>query len=42
MRKELKELFITGCNEKVQKKGDNLGSSFYAFFQKMKVIILNF
>ena len=33
MRKELKEIFIHGCNEKIEKKGDNVGLSFYAFFK---------
>jgi hypothetical protein len=33
MRKELRELFISGCNEKIQKKGDSVGLSFYAFFK---------
>ena len=30
MRKELREIFIHGCNEK---KGDSVGLSFYAFFK---------
>lgn len=33
MRKELRELFINGCNEKIQKNGDSVGLSFYAFFK---------
>ena len=33
MRKELRELFINGCNEKIQKKGNTVGLSFYAFFK---------
>ena len=33
MRKELREIFIHGCNEKIEKKGDNVGLSFYAFFK---------
>jgi hypothetical protein len=33
MRKELRERFISGCNEKIQKKGDSVGLSFYAFFK---------
>jgi len=41
MRKELRERFISGCNEKIQKKGDSVGLSFYAF-SKIKMIILNF
>lgn len=33
MRKELREIFIHGCNEKIEKKGDSVGLSFYAFFK---------
>ena len=33
MRKELREIFIHGCNEKIAKKGDGVGLSFYAFFK---------
>lgn len=33
MRKELQELFIHGCNEKIEKKGNTVGLSFYAFFK---------
>ena len=33
MRDELKEIFIRGCNEKIEKKGENVGLSFYAFFK---------
>ena len=33
MRKELREIYIHGCNEKIEKKGDNVGLSFYAFFK---------
>lgn len=33
MRKELREIFIRGCNEKIAKKGDSVGLSFYAFFK---------
>ena len=33
MRDELKEIFIRGCNEKNEKKGENVGLSFYAFFK---------
>lgn len=33
MRKDLRELFINGCNEKIQKKGHSVGLSFYAFFK---------
>ncbi|MFW2750411.1 hypothetical protein ACN6QM_17860, partial [Acinetobacter baumannii] len=27
MRHELKEIFIKGCDEKIEKKGDNVGLS---------------
>ena len=33
MRDELKEIFIRGSNEKIEKKGENVGLSFYAFFK---------
>ncbi|MEB3753181.1 DUF6500 family protein [Acinetobacter sp. MD2(2019)] len=33
MRPELRERFIHGCNEKIDKKGANVGLSFYAFFK---------
>ncbi|MDC4669843.1 DUF6500 family protein [Acinetobacter baumannii] len=33
MRHELKEIFIKGCDEKIEKKGDKVGLSFYAFFK---------
>lgn len=33
MRKELREIFIAGCDEKIAKKGNNVGLSFYAFFK---------
>lgn len=33
MRQELKELFIRGCDEKLDKKGITVGLSFYAFFK---------
>ncbi|MDH0828093.1 DUF6500 family protein [Acinetobacter johnsonii] len=33
MRDELKEIFIRGCNDKIEKKGKNVGLSFYAFFK---------
>lgn len=33
MRRELRELFIRGCNEKIEKKGTTVGLSFYAFFK---------
>jgi hypothetical protein len=32
MNKELRERIIKVCNEKIDKKGDNVGLSFYAFF----------
>ena len=33
MTKELKEKAIAVCNEKIAKKGSEVGVSFYAFFQ---------
>ena len=33
MNKEIKEKIIAVCNEKIAKKGDNVGLSFYAFFK---------
>jgi hypothetical protein len=33
MRLELRNLFIDGCNKKIEKKGTNVGVSFYAFFK---------
>ena len=33
MSDELREIFVRGCNEKIEKKGDNVGLSFYAFFK---------
>ena len=33
MRYQLREIFIRGYNEKIEKKGDNVGLSFYAFFK---------
>jgi hypothetical protein len=32
MNKEIREKIIAVCNEKIEKKGDNVGLSFYAFF----------
>jgi len=32
MNKFLKQKIITICNEKIEKKGSNVGLSFYAFF----------
>ena len=32
MNKELKQKIIEVCNEKIAKKGENVGLSFYAFF----------
>lgn len=32
MNKEIKQKIITVCNEKIAKKGTNVGLSFYAFF----------
>ena len=33
MTKEIKEKIIQICDEKIAKKGDNVGLSFYAFFK---------
>lgn len=33
MRAELREKIIQVCDEKIQKKGENVGLSFYAFFK---------
>ncbi|ENU4317239.1 DUF6500 family protein [Acinetobacter baumannii] len=33
MRHELREIFIKGCDDKIEKKGDNVGLSFYAFLK---------
>lgn len=33
MREKLQEVFIAGCNAKIEKKGENVGLSFYAFFK---------
>ncbi|MCF9035233.1 DUF6500 family protein [Acinetobacter nectaris] len=33
MRERLQEVFIAGCNAKIEKKGENVGLSFYAFFK---------
>ncbi len=33
MNKEIKEKIIQVCEEKVAKKGENVGLSFYAFFK---------
>ncbi|MFD0993003.1 DUF6500 family protein [Tenacibaculum geojense] len=33
MNKEIRERIIKICDEKIQKKGDNVGLSFYAFFK---------
>lgn len=41
MRHELREIFIKGCDEKIEKKGDNVGLSFYAFF-KIRTITLSY
>lgn len=32
MNKEIRSQIITICDEKIAKKGDNVGLSFYAFF----------
>ena len=41
MRDELKDIFIRGCNDKIEKKGDNVGLSFYAFLI-IKMILQNY
>ncbi|MCH3880775.1 MULTISPECIES: DUF6500 family protein [Tenacibaculum] len=33
MNKELKEKIIQVCDDKIEKKGTNVGLSFYAFFK---------
>ncbi|TVZ57056.1 hypothetical protein OD91_2362 [Lutibacter sp. Hel_I_33_5] len=33
MNKEIKDKIIQVCEEKITKKGDNVGLSFYAFFK---------
>ncbi|CAM1339793.1 DUF6500 family protein [Tenacibaculum aestuarii] len=33
MNKEIKEKIIDVCKEKIAKKGENVGLSFYAFFK---------
>ena len=33
MNNEIKNKIIDICNEKIEKKGDNVGLSFYAFFK---------
>ena len=33
MNKEIKEKIIQVCNDKINKKGENVGLSFYAFFK---------
>ena len=33
MNKEIKEKIIKVCNDKIAKKGENVGLSFYAFFK---------
>ncbi|MBU3012769.1 hypothetical protein KO506_15250 [Polaribacter vadi] len=33
MNKEIKEKIIQVCDDKIAKKGDNVGLSFYAFFK---------
>ncbi|EPE9870024.1 DUF6500 family protein [Acinetobacter baumannii] len=33
MRHELREIFIKGCDNKIEKKGVNVGLFFYAFFK---------
>lgn len=33
MNKEIRQKIITVCNDKIEKKGENVGVSFYAFFK---------
>ena len=33
MNKEIKQKIIQVCNDKIAKKGENVGLSFYAFFK---------
>lgn len=33
MRQELREKIIEVCDQKIEKKGENVGLSFYAFFK---------
>lgn len=33
MNKEIKQKIVTVCDEKITKKGENVGLSFYAFFK---------
>lgn len=33
MNKEVREKIIAVCNDKIAKKGENVGLSFYAFFK---------
>lgn len=33
MNKEIRQKIVTICNEKIAKKGENVGLSFYAFFK---------
>lgn len=33
MNKEIREKIITVCDDKISKKGNNVGLSFYAFFK---------
>lgn len=33
MNKEIRQKIITVCDEKIAKKGENVGLSFYAFFK---------
>lgn len=33
MNKEIREKIIEVCNDKIAKKGENVGLSFYAFFK---------
>ncbi|WP_299159735.1 DUF6500 family protein [uncultured Tenacibaculum sp.] len=33
MNKEIRQKIVTVCDEKIAKKGENVGLSFYAFFK---------
>ena len=37
MNKELKEKILQVCNDKIEKKGTNVGLSFYAFFKNKMI-----
>ena len=39
MTKEIKEKIIQVCDEKIDKKGENVGLSFYAFFKNKNDLV---